>query len=119
MSNSVDTKAETLENNNNNIDNQNPNHDIDTTHEFETLARSWISTLPSDKSLNPNDVQTWLQSNHSSLPDHIKSMPSSDVFQMFTSFLNDGNISNEVSTYSLSTFIIQVFLIIIIIFIMS
>ncbi|XP_071689871.1 uncharacterized protein [Rutidosis leptorrhynchoides] len=93
MSNSVDMKPETLEDNH--VDHQNPNHEIDTTHEFESLARAWLSTLPSDKSLNPNDVQTWLQSNNSSLPDHIKSMPPSDVYQMFTSFLNDGNVSNE------------------------
>lgn len=74
----------------------NNNEDIDATHEFETLARSWLSTLPSDQPLNPNDVVSWIQSNISSVPDHIKSMSQSDVVNLFNSFLNDaGNLSNE------------------------
>ncbi|XP_076906832.1 uncharacterized protein LOC143563092 [Bidens hawaiensis] len=61
---------------------QNPTGDM---NDFETVARSWLSTLPANKLLNPSDVETWLQSN-GSLPDHIKSMPPSDVYQMITSF---------------------------------
>ncbi|CAI9267304.1 unnamed protein product [Lactuca saligna] len=94
MSNSMDLQAETLEGNQD-IDHQSLDYDIDAADDFETLARTWLSTLPADKSLNPSEVETWLQSNNSSLPDHIKSMPLSDVCQMFTSFLNDGNLSNE------------------------
>ncbi|KAI3512815.1 hypothetical protein L1887_20135 [Cichorium endivia] len=94
MSNSMDLQAETLEDNRD-VDHPSPDYDIEAAHDFETLARTWLSTLPAEKSLNPSDVETWLQSNNSSLPDHIKSMPLSDVCQMFTSFLNDGTLSNE------------------------
>ncbi|XP_024972973.1 uncharacterized protein LOC112511541 isoform X2 [Cynara cardunculus var. scolymus] len=94
MANSMDVQPETLEENRDD-DHQNPSYDIEATHDFETLARSWLSSLPADKSLNPSDVETWLQSNNSSLPDHIKLMPPSDVYQMFLSFLNDGTPSNE------------------------
>lgn len=94
MANSMDMQTETLDENRDD-DYQNPNYDIEATHDFETLARTWLSSLPADKSLNPSDVETWLQSNNSSLPDHIKLMHPSDVYQMFLSFLNDGTPSNE------------------------
>lgn len=100
----MDSQAETLEGNQD-IDHQSLDYDIDAADDFETLARTWLSTLPADKSLNPSEVETWLQSNNSSLPDHIKSMPLSDVCQMFTSFLNDGNLSNEVVSSSSTLFI--------------
>nr|XP_043636936.1 uncharacterized protein LOC122607928 [Erigeron canadensis] len=92
----MDTHPETLEDNDQNNNNNNMMLDDDQEtqqHEFETFARSWLSTL--QRPLTQNDVDSWLQSNTSSLPAHIKSMPSSDVYLMLNSFLNDGNLSNE------------------------
>lgn len=92
-----DMQTETLKQESN--QQQNPNNNFENEeaqHDFETLARSWLSTLPTDTSLNPNDVENWIQSNSSSLPDHIKSMPQSDVFQLFNSFLKDAKSFNEV-----------------------
>ncbi|KAJ0950544.1 hypothetical protein HanPSC8_Chr02g0049471 [Helianthus annuus] len=96
MATSTEKQTETSpENPNNGGVRQNPNNGTDPAHDFETRARSWLSTLPTDHSLTVFDVETWLQSNNSSLPDHIKSMPPSDVFQLITSFSTDVNPSNE------------------------
>ncbi|KAK9073578.1 hypothetical protein SSX86_007902 [Deinandra increscens subsp. villosa] len=84
----MEKQAETLPDNQHGVG-------IHATHDFETLARSWLSTLPAEKSLTPSDVESWLQSNSSSLPDHIKSMPPSDVHQMLTSLSTGVNPSNE------------------------
>ncbi|KAK1427719.1 hypothetical protein QVD17_16412 [Tagetes erecta] len=72
-----------------------PTNGVDANNSFEQLARSWLLSLPKDKPLNPSDVETWLHSNNSSLPDHIKSMPPLDVYQMLTSFSTNVNRSNE------------------------
>ncbi|XP_076929347.1 uncharacterized protein LOC143593674 [Bidens hawaiensis] len=64
-------------------------------NDMETVARSWLATLPADKPLNPSDVETWLQSNGSLPPDHIKSMPPPDVYQLITSFSTDVTPSIE------------------------
>ncbi|KAI3763218.1 hypothetical protein L1987_53671 [Smallanthus sonchifolius] len=82
----MDTQLETLPDNRDDGVHQSPNDGINATNDFEKLARSWLSTLPAEKSLNPSDVETWLQSINSSLPDNIKSMPPSDVYQILTSF---------------------------------
>ncbi|KAL8260966.1 hypothetical protein R6Q59_025015 [Mikania micrantha] len=91
----MDKPAETLPDNQAGSVHQSLSQGSDAINDFEALARSWLSTLPAEKPLNPSNVETWLQSNNSSLPDHIKSMPPSEVYQMLASISNNVTPSNE------------------------
>ncbi|XP_077250335.1 ribonucleoside-diphosphate reductase subunit beta [Tasmannia lanceolata] len=47
------------------------------TQEWETRARAWLSTLPMSRNIMPSQIDAWLDSNYSSLPEEIKSLTQS------------------------------------------
>ncbi|XP_077229820.1 uncharacterized protein LOC143862640 isoform X3 [Tasmannia lanceolata] len=49
------------------------------TPEWENRAQAWLSTLPKRRNVTTNKIEAWLDSNHSSLPEQIKSLPRSDL----------------------------------------
>ncbi|XP_063935795.1 uncharacterized protein LOC108225414 isoform X2 [Daucus carota subsp. sativus] len=54
-------------------------------NEWEVMAKAWLSTLPEDKTISPDEIQAWLQSNQAHLPDHIKSMAPPQLHQRLAS----------------------------------
>lgn len=95
MSNSINPQIETLETPETQPVQQYPSNNSPETQEWETIARSWLSTLPKDKTLDTSDVEAWLESNHSSLPDQVKLMPLTELRERLTSVLNSRTLSNE------------------------
>ncbi|GAB4845728.1 hypothetical protein Ancab_039131 [Ancistrocladus abbreviatus] len=57
-----------------------PNH----SPEWEVRARSWLSTLPNGRAVTMSEVENWVNSNRSSLPEELKSMSQSDLLGRFS-----------------------------------
>ncbi|KAF3965481.1 hypothetical protein ACB098_04G156100 [Castanea mollissima] len=55
------------------------------TQEWETMARAWLLSFPEAKAVSMDEVEAWIDSNHHSLPEGIRSMPRSDVCQRLIS----------------------------------
>jgi len=82
MSNSMGQTLEGEDNNNNNRGSeQNPNQ----SQEWETMARLWLSAFSGVKAVSTMEVETWIDSNYSSLPSDLQSMPRSDLIDRLLS----------------------------------
>jgi len=84
MSNSMEQTLEGEDNNNNNNNRgseQNPNQ----SQEWETMARLWLSAFSGVKAVSTMEVETWIDSNYSSLPSDLQSMPRSDLIDRLLS----------------------------------
>lgn len=83
MSNSMEQTLEGEDNNNNNNrgSEQNPNQ----SQEWETMARLWLSAFSGVKAVSTMEVETWIDSNYSSLPSDLQSMPRSDLIDRLLS----------------------------------
>ncbi|XP_031253573.1 uncharacterized protein LOC116111535 [Pistacia vera] len=72
--------------------NTNSNHQLqhhrDQSQEWETMARAWLSAFPEGKAVNVNQVEAWIDSNYSSLPADLLSMPRSDLIDRLLSIQN-------------------------------
>lgn len=66
----------------------NPNDQSDHFQEWEIMARAWLSSFPEAKAGSMEEVEAWIDSNHSSLPGNLKSMPRSDLCQRLISIQN-------------------------------
>ncbi|ERN09947.1 hypothetical protein AMTR_s00013p00192790 [Amborella trichopoda] len=49
--------------------------------EWEARARSWLSTLPKRRNVVLSEVEEWVSSNASVLPDHVLTMARSELYQ--------------------------------------
>ncbi|CAK9170284.1 unnamed protein product [Ilex paraguariensis] len=87
MSNSTNPQNQTLD--------LQPSHSGYQTQQWESMARAWLSTLPEDKTVAPNEVETWLQSNQTSIPDEVRSMPRSQLYERLNSIQNSIAPSTE------------------------
>lgn len=67
--------------------NENPNN-YNNSDQWVTIARSCLSTFPVGKTVTMSDFEAWLNSNHVSLPEHVKSMPPSEIYQKIMSIQN-------------------------------
>ncbi|RQP00816.1 hypothetical protein POPTR_015G096000v4 [Populus trichocarpa] len=84
MSNSMEQTLEGEDDNNNNNNRgseQNPNQ----SQEWETMARLWLSAFSGVKAVSTMEVETWIDSNYSSLPSDLQSMPRSDLIDRLLS----------------------------------
>ncbi|KAG5230323.1 ribonucleoside-diphosphate reductase [Salix suchowensis] len=80
MSNSMEQTLEG-EGNNNRGSEQNPNQ----SQEWETMARLWLSAFAGVKAVSTMEVETWIDSNYSSLPSDLQSMHRSDLIDRLLS----------------------------------
>ncbi|GMY15116.1 LOC18438113 isoform [Fagus crenata] len=69
---------------------QNPNEQSEQqqSEEWEIMARAWLCSFPEPKEVSMDEVEAWIDSNHHSLPEGIKSMPRSDLAQRLISIQN-------------------------------
>ena len=63
---------------------QNPNQ----AQEWETMARLWLSAFPEAKAVSTVEVESWIDSNYSSLPSDLQSMSRSDIIDRLLSIQN-------------------------------
>ncbi|KAH7855378.1 hypothetical protein Vadar_024175 [Vaccinium darrowii] len=63
--------------------------------QWEKLVRGWISTMPEGKTVTSSEVEDWINSNLSSLPEEFKSMPRPELYEWFNSVANSMRASNE------------------------
>lgn len=94
MSNSINTQNQTLELLQ--VPEQNPNQHDQAARQWETMVRGWISMLPEGKTVTSSEVEAWINSNLSFLPDEFKSMPRPELYEWFNSIANSMKASNEV-----------------------
>ncbi|XP_038708210.1 uncharacterized protein LOC120003332 isoform X2 [Tripterygium wilfordii] len=76
--------------------NQNPNQNHDQSHEWETMARAWISAFPEAKAVSTSEIEVWIDSNRGSLPADLQSMPKSDLVDRLLSIQNYFRFPNQV-----------------------
>ncbi|KAG5537191.1 hypothetical protein RHGRI_024578 [Rhododendron griersonianum] len=93
MSNSINTQNQTLELQQ--VPEQNPNQHDQAARQWETMVRGWISMLPEGKTVTSSEVEAWINSNLSFLPDEFKSMPRPELYEWFNSIANSMKASNE------------------------
>ncbi|XP_059443009.1 uncharacterized protein LOC132175173 [Corylus avellana] len=68
---------------------QNPNEQSDQqSQEWETMARAWLCSFPEAKAVSMDEVEAWIDANHGSLPEGIRSMPRADLCQRLISIQN-------------------------------
>ncbi|XP_028765162.1 uncharacterized protein LOC114723436 isoform X1 [Neltuma alba] len=67
--------------------NSGPNQ-TDHSEEWETMARAWLSSFPEAEEVTMAEVEAWIDSNHDSLPEGLKSMPRSDLCHRLISIQN-------------------------------
>ncbi|XP_011044149.1 PREDICTED: uncharacterized protein LOC105139425 [Populus euphratica] len=84
MSKSVEQTLEGEDNNNSRGSESNPNQ----SQEWETMARLWLSAFPGVKAVSGTEVESWIDSNYSSLPSDLQSMPRSDLVNRLLSIQN-------------------------------
>jgi hypothetical protein len=77
-------EGEDDDNNNNRGSGSNPNQ----SQEWETMARLWLSAFPGVKAVSGTEVESWIDSNYSSLPSDLQSMPRSDLVDRLLSIQN-------------------------------
>ncbi|GMH01153.1 hypothetical protein Nepgr_002992 [Nepenthes gracilis] len=51
---------------------------------WEARARAWLSSLPDGRAVTMSEVESWVDSNWSSLPDDLKSMSQSELLGRFS-----------------------------------
>ncbi|KAI4343615.1 hypothetical protein L6164_010946 [Bauhinia variegata] len=74
---------------------QNHNDQIDQSQEWETMAQAWLCSFPEAKEVSMAEVEAWIDSNHGSLPEGLKSMPRSDLCQRLISIQNCMRLPNQ------------------------
>ncbi|GMJ05867.1 hypothetical protein like AT5G50410 [Hibiscus trionum] len=57
-------------------------------HEWETVARAWVTAFPEAKPVNVSQVELWIASNFGSLPADLQSMPRSELIDRLLSIQN-------------------------------
>lgn len=67
--------------------------------EWETMARAWVSSFPEPKELSIAEVEAWIDSNLSSLPEGLQSMPRSDLSLRLISIQNCMRLPDQVLSY--------------------
>lgn len=82
---------------------QNPSEQQQT-QEWETMARAWLLSFPEAKAVSMDEVEAWIDSNHHSLPEGIRSMPRSDVCQRLIS-IQKMRLPTQVGTKSTPNFL--------------
>ncbi|XP_059657406.1 uncharacterized protein LOC132303963 [Cornus florida] len=92
MSNSENPLNQTLEHQSFDLS---PNIYSHESQEWEAIARAWLSTMPEGKTLTMSEVEAWLDSNHAFLPDHIKTMAPSELYDRLTLILNSTETPNK------------------------
>ncbi|CAL1389113.1 unnamed protein product [Linum trigynum] len=53
-----------------------------------TMAQAWLSAFPDAKAVSTADVEAWIESNYSSLPTDLQSMPRSEIIHRLLSIQN-------------------------------
>ncbi|KAA8542120.1 hypothetical protein F0562_023272 [Nyssa sinensis] len=91
MSNSINSQNQTLEHQT--VD-HNPNAYSPNTQEWEAMARAWLSTIPEGKT-TMSEFEAWLDLNHASFPEEVKSMPRSVLYERLNSIQNSVGLPNE------------------------
>ena len=66
----------------------NPNLSI---NQYEALARSWLSSLPTPHSPSPAEIDAWIDSNLSSLPSDLSLLPRAQLHQWILSLNSNSN----------------------------
>lgn len=64
---------------------QSSNYQIDPIQEWEMKARAWFSLFPEGKTVTMGEFDAWIDSNQASLPDNLKSIPRTELYQRFNS----------------------------------
>ncbi|CAK7336716.1 unnamed protein product [Dovyalis caffra] len=77
--------------NNNRGSEPNPNQ----SQQWETMARLWLSAFHGVKAVSPIEVESWIDSNYSSLPSDLQAMPRSDVIDRLLSIQNYMTLPNQ------------------------
>lgn len=62
-----------------------PSSDDPQIQEWETRARAWLSTLPKRRNVMMSDMEAWIDSPQVYLPDELKSLPRSQLYQRLLS----------------------------------
>ena len=75
---------------------QNQNDQSDHSEEWETMARAWLCSFPEAKEVSMVEVEAWIDTNHGSLPEGLKSMPRSDLCHRLISIQNCMRLPNQV-----------------------
>ncbi|XP_027338591.1 uncharacterized protein LOC113852498 [Abrus precatorius] len=63
--------------------------------EWETMARAWLCSFPEAKEVSMGEVEAWIESNLSSLPEGLRSMPRPDLCLRLISFQNCMRLPNQ------------------------
>lgn len=108
------TPPVTNQNPNDNNSNNNEQKEVqvqrDQSQEWETMARAWVSAFPEAKAVSSSQVDAWIDSNYSSLPADLQSMPRSELIDRLLSIQHYMKLPNEVP-YSLSLSLLTIFVI--------
>ncbi|KAL6996964.1 hypothetical protein U1Q18_007087 [Sarracenia purpurea var. burkii] len=72
-----------------------PREHRQTAQQWETVVRAWLYTMPEGKTVTASEIEAWIDSNHSSLPDELKSIPRPELYERFESIQNSMAHSNE------------------------
>ncbi|GLT75260.1 hypothetical protein SLA2020_469960 [Shorea laevis] len=86
MSNSLDGER---------IPSSDQRRDDQQSQEWETMARAWLCAFPEAKAVSVSQVEAWVDSNHSSLPVSLQSMPRSELIEKFLSIQNYMRMPSE------------------------
>jgi hypothetical protein len=68
--------------------------------EWATMAQAWLLSFPEPKEVSMAEVEAWIDSNLSSLPEGIQSMPRSDLCLRLISIQNCMRLPNQVGFFS-------------------
>ncbi|XP_057424289.1 uncharacterized protein LOC130717903 [Lotus japonicus] len=63
--------------------------------EWETMARAWLSSFPEAKEVSMPEVEAWIDSNLSSIPEGLRSMPRPDLCLRLISIQNCMRLPNQ------------------------
>ncbi|EEF42195.1 uncharacterized protein LOC8287019 isoform X2 [Ricinus communis] len=61
---------------------------LNQSQEWETMARAWLSAFPEAKAVNTTEVESWIDSNRTSLPADLQSMPRTDLIDRLLAIQN-------------------------------
>ncbi|KAF8408420.1 hypothetical protein HHK36_007572 [Tetracentron sinense] len=64
---------------------QNPSSSSISTQEWENRARDWLSTLQKGRNVTMNEVGAWIDSKQFSMPEELKSLPRSQIYEQILS----------------------------------
>lgn len=65
--------------------------------EWATMAQAWLCSFPEPKEVTMAEVEAWIDSNLSSLPEGIQSMPHPDLCHRLISIQNCMRLPNQVT----------------------